>query len=139
LIAEDSRRDIRLIKDAFSRRRLKHTLHFVDGGEQAAAYLLGVPPFDDRRTHPLPDLVMLDATLPIHTGFQILKWMKATAFLCQIPVCIMSSRATAGHQERATRLGATWFHLKRRDPAGWDRIVREICAKSSVGDGGTRK
>jgi CheY-like chemotaxis protein len=130
LIADDSQRYTGLIKDAFARTGVEHTLHFIDNGEDAAAYLLGAPPFHDRAVHPSPDLLMLEVALPLRTGFEVLEWLKSIVILRHIPVCLMSSFVVAGHRERAAELGATWFHLKRAAPESWDRIVREMFAQS---------
>jgi len=129
LVAEDNQDDLIFLKQAFAGARLKHTLQFVADGEQAAAYLLGSPPFNDRLAHPLPDLVMLDASLRPRNGFEILQLMKAASFLKHIPVCIMSRVRSGSDQGRAASLGACCYHVKRRSREAWDQIVREVCGQ----------
>jgi CheY-like chemotaxis protein len=130
LVVEADRRDIGLLKDAFARTRLEHRLQFVANGEEAAAYLFGAPPFDDRQAHPLPDLVLLDVTFSASNGFEVLELIKSTSLLRHIPVCIMSGYSSTPSRQRAAKLGAAWFHLKRAEPESWDKIVREMCDES---------
>ena len=44
-------------------------------GREGIAYFEGTPPFQDRRSHPFPDLVILDLIMPDIDGFGVLEWL----------------------------------------------------------------
>jgi two-component system response regulator len=87
----------------------------VASGEMALQYLYGLPPFDDRMRFPRPALVVLDIGLPGVSGFDVLKTIRESESLRDIPVLILTILDEAHYRERALELGATAFCPKPDD------------------------
>src|SRR4051812_12549530 len=68
LVGEDDPNDRQLLKLALKRDHLQVDLHEAHDGEQVLEYLRGENGFEDRRSHPLPDLLVLDLKMPRMTG-----------------------------------------------------------------------
>jgi CheY-like chemotaxis protein len=62
----------------------------IEGCEVAMASN-GREALDFLRTHPAPALVLLDLTMPLVDGWQVLAEMKANASLATIPICVVSA------------------------------------------------
>ena len=60
----------------------------------------------------LPDLVLLDITLPKKLGFDVLKELKHDAHTKHIPVIILSNMAQDTDKELGHTLGATDYYVK---------------------------
>ena len=57
----------------------------------------------------VPDMILLDIEMPLMDGFELLEWVKGQRDLKQIPVIMISSRATEKHINKATQLGCSAF------------------------------
>ena len=60
----------------------------------------------------IPDLVLLDLTMPKMNGFDVLKAMKSKDATKAIPVIILSNLGQDEDKERAMSLGATDYFVK---------------------------
>jgi DNA-binding response OmpR family regulator len=61
---------------------------------------------------PLPDLALLDLTLPDMDGYEVLERMRAHPTLEKLPVIIMTGRSQAHHMTRGLALGADGYVTK---------------------------
>jgi chemosensory pili system protein ChpA (sensor histidine kinase/response regulator) len=59
-----------------------------------------------------PDLLLIDIEMPRMDGYQLLTALRAQAVWRNLPVVMMSSRASARHRQKAMDLGATDYLLK---------------------------
>lgn len=84
-------------------------------GQEAVDLLSGVPPFDDRTQHPMPDLVLLDLIMPRLDGFGVLTWVRQQPHLKKLPVIVLTSSISPLDETRALRLGASGFYTKPAD------------------------
>ncbi len=66
-------------------------VHWAADGEKALDYLLRRNGFQDPKTSPRPDLVLLDLRLPKVDGLEILERIKSDQELLKIPVVIFTS------------------------------------------------
>jgi DNA-binding response OmpR family regulator len=60
----------------------------------------------------LPDLVLLDLTMPKMNGFDVLKNLKEDATTKSIPVIILSNLGQDEDKEKGLSLGATDYYVK---------------------------
>jgi len=126
LIAEDNEDDIALFRYACEQAKLPYTVRCVHDGQQALDYLQGNPPYDNRHHFPLPDLFVVDLRLPRVDGFGLLKWLKASPTLRNLPVIVLSCSYIEKDKDAATQLGAREFHVKAVRPSHLTDFVRGI-------------
>ena len=88
LLVEDNPGDVRLAQETLKDYKLQNTIHVVTDGEAALKYLLRRPPYQNVR---IPDLVLLDISLPRLDGMEVLEEMKKCEELKDVPVVILTS------------------------------------------------
>ncbi len=120
LHVEDSEDDLRLFERACEVAGLPAQLHWVCDGTEAVAYLEGGGKFTDRLEHPLPDLIVLDLTLPRMGGFDFLRWLKCQAAFSS-PVLIFTVSENLEDKKRAIAEGAAGYFVKPKD---FETLVR---------------
>jgi len=54
----------------------------------------------------IPDLLLTDLNMPIMDGETLLKWIKASPKLCEVPVIIITSAGNPAKEEQLLKLGA---------------------------------
>lgn len=116
LYAEDYEDDVFFMQRAFKRLAPDVGLSIVTNGAEAIAYLSGQEPFHDRQAHPLPDVVLLDLSMPITNGFDVLDWIRSKADLRGLPVLVLTSSNNETDRERAAGLGASAYLVKPGQP-----------------------
>ncbi len=116
LYAEDYPDDVFFMTRAFKRVAPACHLVAVGNGVQAIAYLTGERPFEDRQANPRPALVLLDLSMPLVNGFEVLQWIRAEADLQALPVFVLTSSDNEDDRERASRLGASGYLVKPGQP-----------------------
>jgi CheY-like chemotaxis protein len=126
LVIEDARVDAMLIRVAARRSMPGLDVRVAGDGHEGIAYLEGLPPFQERRSHPFPDLVILDLIMPIVDGFGVLEWFEERKGQRRVPVVVLTGSKDPEHEERSRSLGATGFHRKPEDPEGLVDTVRRI-------------
>jgi CheY-like chemotaxis protein len=120
LLVEDDLNDIFLVKRAFKMARITSPLLVVTDGLEATSYLRGEGKYADRKTHPVPRLVVMDIKMPRKSGFEVLEWIKREpGSLRRIPVVIVSASQDPSDINRAYELGANAYMIK---PAGFRAV-----------------
>lgn len=71
----------------------------------------------------LPDLVLMDMSLPLKDGWQATAEIKADPATSSIPVIGLSAHAMAGDHDRALKAGCDDYDTK---PVDLDRLLRKI-------------
>ncbi len=126
LVIEDAREHALLVRVAARRALPGLDVRVAGDGREGIAYLAGTPPFQDRRSHPLPDLIILDLLMPEIDGFAVLEWMRGTRGMARIPVVVLTSSPAPEHEARAMTLGAKSYYRKPDDLDSLGDVVREI-------------
>ena len=71
----------------------------------------------------VPDLVLMDLSLPVLDGWEATRRLKNDARTAHIPVIALTARDESGDLQRATDAGCDWFVPKPCPP---DALVTEI-------------
>lgn len=93
LLVEDNEDDVFLMRRAMKAAGVMNPLFVVGDGEDALSYLNGDGQFADRRTFPIPALVLLDWKLPRKSGDDVLAWIRGQAALDPVLVVVLTSSA----------------------------------------------
>ena len=112
LYVEDEETDVMLLQHVFAKGGINNPLHTVKDGKTAKDYLAGNPPFDDRRQHPLPGLVLLDLNLPYWSGLEVLEWIRHQPQFRRVPVVVFTSSSRPDDIARAYDAGANAYLVK---------------------------
>lgn len=120
LYVEDREDDALLLQHALRKADVVQPLQFEKNAERAVAYLSGQPPFESRELYPLPCLILLDLSMPLMTGLEILQWRQGQAGIRQIPVVVLTSSEQPDDIAAAYDAGANAYLVK---PPSFDRLV----------------
>lgn len=123
LLVEDNPGDVRLTREALAEGKVLTTLHVVEDGEQALAFLRREGRFAQA---PRPDLVLLDLNLPRMDGREVLERIKADPSLRQIPVVVLTSSRAEEDVARTYDLHANCFIRKPVDLDQFLHVVRSV-------------
>ena len=111
LMVEDNLADALLVREAIGMEGLQLELHNAVDGEKAIAFVERAE--KDPNGAPL-DAVLLDLNLPKVDGFDVLRRIRASERLKNVPVIILSSSDSMSDRREGARLGAGYFR-KRPD------------------------
>lgn len=126
LYVEDEADDVLFMRVAFQRLGAAVDLRSVEDGGRAMAYLGGESPFADRTQYPQPDVLLLDLNLPLHSGFEVLQWLRDQPALAQLPVVIFSSSGRPEDRARAQELGASDYLLKPSSGLDFVQVAKHL-------------
>lgn len=112
LIVEDEPDAILLLKRAMQKANVCNPLQVVESGAAALAYLKGEPPYSDRDTYPIPNILLLDLKLPYISGLEVLTWLKSDIHLRRIPVIVLTSSKEMRDISAAYECGANSYLVK---------------------------
>jgi len=111
LMAEDSSNDAELTIGALAEYNLANRVVLVGNGAEALDYLHRRGRFA-ARTSPNPILLLLDLKMPKVSGLEVLRKMKETPELADIPVVMLSSSCEELDLKEARQLGASAYVVK---------------------------
>jgi CheY-like chemotaxis protein len=126
LVIEDAREHAVLVRVAARRALPGLDVRVAGDGREGIAYLAGTPPFQDRRSHPRPSLVILDLIMPDVDGYAVLEWIRAQGSADVAPVVVLTGSPDPEAEGRSLALGASAFYRKPHDLEGLGRVVKEI-------------
>ena len=113
LLVEDDSADALLIRRALEKTGVDFTLSRLKHGDEAIDFLRGAPPFTDRESQPLPDVILLDIKLPRRSGFEVLQWIRSQPEdLSRIPVVMLTASRHMVDVNRAYDLRANGYMTK---------------------------
>ena len=82
----------------------------------------------DHTLSSLPDVVLMDLSLPVVDGWEATRRLKADARTAHIPVVALTAHDGSGELQRATRAGCDWFVPKPCPPDALITEVRRVLA-----------
>ena len=123
LLIEDNPADIRLTQEAFREARLQNTLHVVQDGVSAMAFIRQTAPFQQA---PRPDLILLDLNLPKKDGREVLKEIKSDPHIRTIPVVVLTTSDDEADVLRSYDLHANAYLVKPIDILQFIKMIQSL-------------
>lgn len=108
LLVEDSALDVDLVLYAAERCGIAERVVVRRDGQEALDYLAAP-------ACTLPGVILLDLHMPGRDGFDVLKALRATPALSDLPVIMMSSSSDAADLRRAALLGVRDYIVKTEE------------------------
>ena len=123
LLAEDNPNDIELTKRAFEKGKITNTLHVVNDGIEAMAFLRQEGDYADA---PRPDIILLDLEMPRKDGKEVLAELESDPELTQIPVVVLTSSEAERDIVESYKHSANAYLNKPVGYQEFQEIVRQI-------------
>jgi len=120
LLVEDSPADVLITREAFAEFRVLNTLHVVEDGVEAIAFLKQAGKY---ASAPRPDLILLDLNLPRKNGREVLAEIKADDKLKSIPVVVLTTSDAEKDVMEAYGQHANSYVVK---PVGFENFVEAM-------------
>jgi len=116
VLVEDNPGDVFLVRKALKEKGIAVDLTCFEDGQEALKSLL-----QPRRK--VPDLILLDLNVPKIEGVDVLRTVRNTPHLADVPVLILTSSESPTDIHRTGLLGAARYITK---PSGLDDFLREV-------------
>jgi CheY-like chemotaxis protein len=117
---EDNVADLLLLMKFLKESTVKNHVNVVRDGQAAMQYLNRVKGFE---TSPRPDLILLDLTLPLMDGMEVLIAVKENPQLSAIPIIILTATDSLEMVSRAYECKADYYMVK---PQNLDQLSHSI-------------
>lgn len=127
LLAEDNANDLELTLAALSENHLANEIIAVRDGAEAIDYLERRGRYADRAPG-LPALVLLDLKMPKVDGLEVLRHIKSSPVLHNIPVVMLTSSREEQDLVRSYQLGVNAYVVKPVEFTSFMGAVRQLGA-----------
>lgn len=127
LLVEDDVVDAMTVRRALSELNVTNRLEHRENGEDALAYLRGG---DCSR----PCIILLDLNMPIMSGIEFLRIVKADQALRDIPVIVLTTSAEQGDKVDSFQLGVAGYMRKPVDYKQFVDTIRTIDAYWTISE-----
>lgn len=120
LLIEDNAGDARLTQEIFRQSKLSNSIDIIHNGLEALAFLHQEGQYVNAV---LPDLILLDLSIPTKAGLEVLVEIKADEVLKLIPVIILTASQAEQDIVRSYNLHANAYVIK---PMNLDEFIAVI-------------
>jgi CheY-like chemotaxis protein len=80
----------------------------------------------------MPDLILMDLSLPVLTGWEAAQQLKASPQTQAIPIIALSAHALEGERDKALAAGCDEFESK---PVDLERLLEKLARLIPIGNG----
>ncbi len=122
LLAEDNPKDVELTLLALKESKLANEVVVVHDGSQALDYLLCAGEFQGRPAED-PAVILLDLKMPKVDGLEVLRQVRATQSLKQIPIVMLTSSRQESDLVKSYELGVNAYVVK---PVGFQEFIQAV-------------
>jgi CheY-like chemotaxis protein len=119
LLVEDNEADVYLFRIALLRAGLEFNLIVMEDGGKATAFVRGEGEHAGRC--PVPDLAVIDLSLPKEDGIQVIEAIRADQRFADIPIVVTSSSAAPPARLSETHLRVARYITK---PSGLEEFLQ---------------
>ena len=123
LLVEDKPSDVRLVVEAFKENAIHSNISVVGDGVEALKYLFKKGSY---KNAPTPGLILLDLKLPKKGGLEVLKKVKETSELNNIPIIVLSNSDAENDIKKSYNYMANCYITKPFKMADFIDVVKDI-------------
>lgn len=129
LLVEDNPDEILLTQRAFKKGNIPIQLKIVTNGKQALDFFVSRSDCTQMDTNDKLKLILLDLNLPLISGLDVLKEVRANPATSRIPIIVLTSSTEEKDQIESYRLGANDYVRKPTGFAEFTETVKNIVIK----------
>jgi two-component system response regulator len=126
LLVEDNEDDELLTIRAFKKNHMMNEVVVVRDGAEALEYLFRTGPHADKAAHALPQVVLLDLSLPLVGGLEVLRRIRADDRTKLLPVVVLTSSKEEEDIVRSYALGANGYVRKPVEFGDFNEVVKAL-------------
>jgi two-component system, response regulator len=126
LLVEDNEAHAELVIRGMRDQQVANKIHHVIDGEKALDYLFHRGAYADAGENPRPNLVLLDLRLPRVDGLEVLKTIKTTPDLLQIPVVVLTSSDAESDISKSYEYHANSYIVKPLDFKTFTKLMKDL-------------
>ncbi|MDP1569446.1 MAG: response regulator [Vicinamibacterales bacterium] len=126
LLVEDNPEHAELVRRALALRAGAGRLVHVEDGAEALDYVHGRHRFSDRGAFPRPHLVLLDLRLPRVAGLDVLREIKGSERLRDIPVVVLTTSSADPDLTAAYAAHVNSYLVKPANYDALDRLLADV-------------
>src|SRR5215831_13197512 len=126
LLVEDDPGDVDLTLRAFKKACVTNRVRLAHDGAEALDYLFCMGAYAQRNGDEMPQVVLLDLSLPKINGLEVLRRIKADQRTRSIPVVVLSASEWGRDVEETKRLGAEGFVTKPVDFQRFSQVTPQL-------------
>ena len=133
LLVEDNSADVYLFRKALENAGLNFELTVLEDGASAIGFVRGDEKYGES---PVPDLAVLDLSLPKNDGVQVLEAIRASHRFAHIPVVVTSSSPSPPARLKQEHLQVARYIMKPPDLEDFLRIgatLKEVLLRGQAG------
>ncbi|MGZ4973560.1 MAG: helix-turn-helix domain-containing protein, partial [Limisphaerales bacterium] len=124
LLIEDDPDDAELTVKALTAGHLTNRVHIVRDGPQALDFLFAAGEYTNRRND-LPQLIMLDLTLPKLSGLEVLQRLKHDPRTQNIAIIVLTGSTNGADMAECKRLGIEHYIVKPVEFSAFRSVVQQ--------------
>lgn len=126
MIVDDDPNDLLFIEKAFRAIGVTDSIHTINGGREAIAYMMGEGKYSDRRLYAYPTFIATDLKMAGADGFAVLEHLRNNPEWAVIPTVVLTSSRDLDDIKKAYMLGASSYHVKPGSPAELRQLLKVL-------------
>jgi CheY-like chemotaxis protein len=126
LLVEDNEDHAELVLRSLKDHRVANIIYHANDGEKALDFLFHRGRYEEMKNSPRPNLILLDLRLPKVDGLDVLRTVKETPHLMQIPIVILTSSEAEKDVARAFDYHANSYVVKPLEFKKFTRLMEDI-------------
>jgi two-component system response regulator len=126
LLVEDNPSDVALALHALKRYQIANNIEVLRDGAEALDFLFGTGAYAGRDTSIVPRVVLLDLKLPLVSGLEVLRKIKADPRTQTIPVVVLTSSREERDIVESYQLGVNSYIVKPVDFEQFSEAMRTL-------------
>jgi len=126
LLVEDDAAHARLVMRSLEDHRVANAIHHVSDGEAALNYLFRRGEYADPEKSPRPHVILLDLRLPKVDGLEVLRQIKSSQQVRNVPTVILTTSDTETDVAKAYEYRANSYLVKPVDFAKFAQLVSDL-------------
>jgi len=132
LIAEDSKSDVFLIRQALTKAEIDAQIHVASDGEKTVRFFEHA---DADPAAPCPDLILLDINMPCYKGGDVLRRLRASSRCKDALVVVVTSSDSQRDRQEMDAFGAAGYFRKPSQFSEFmklGQLVRDLLARNET-------